>query len=117
MCFPSPPSPLQVLQIDSLNSELTHVNQLHSGEKAHYASLRQRLQVKEQVKSDLGGLSDTVVSLSLSPSPSPPLPLPLPITLLLTLSLSLSLSPSLFLSLSLSLSLSPSHTSSTGSMI
>ena len=39
-------------------AELDHQ---YSEEKAHYTAIRLRMQVKERVKQDLSGLSDTVV--------------------------------------------------------
>ena len=53
--------------MESLRSELTTSQTSQEEEEKKYAKIRVQMKVKERIKQDLGGLTDTVVSCLLDP--------------------------------------------------
>ena len=51
----------QVLEMESLRSELTQTQAKQHEEEQKYSKIRLQMRVKERLKQDLGGLTDTVV--------------------------------------------------------
>ena len=52
----------QLVEVESLQNELEGARQQYEDEKQHYTKIKMQVKVKEKIRKDVGGLTNTVVS-------------------------------------------------------